>query len=281
MNDIDQNIVDQFQILLAQAGQYVCHYTTLEVAFDRILETGKLRFSPAPRTRDPRESQAWSISIGRMGTERMKSKDSMLEQANEVTRRLKCRTKLLCMSTDTSNSRGSWGRAWANSMMWAHYGDGHKGACLVFDRELLDKAIKRSVPEKTETISDEVVYQKANHMDQAFILDGDLAERIGIDEALVQHFREYVNMLFMTKNQEWEGEHEIRWTFVGDDEMDFYFEFQNSFLGIVLGGACPKECRIRAEELAVKHGGKLFGWMSWRNGDPQGCAFVPTLIDKS
>lgn len=47
---------------------------------------------------------------------------------------LRCRLRILCLTEDS-----------LNPVMWAHYGDEHRGVCLGFDRVLLEESWKRPV----------------------------------------------------------------------------------------------------------------------------------------
>jgi hypothetical protein len=50
LNDVDYHF-----------GELFYHYTTLSAAFEQILPTGKLRFSPYARVNDPLENKPWRL----------------------------------------------------------------------------------------------------------------------------------------------------------------------------------------------------------------------------
>lgn len=275
----DKTLHAFMQMISLEVGEYICHFTSLSTALEKILATGELRFSPAACTRDPRESQDWSIGLRSKGCDLLDdAKVAKLRQVVDMTNRVKRRTKLLCATMDgsTDNSRSA-GRAWTNALMWTHYGDIHKGACLILDRARLDLAIRDAMPSDLELQSGAVTYQNVSHLTPAFLVDGDLVDEIGIDPTIIQHVRNHGKVLFLTKNQEWAGENEFRWIFVGENDEYWYFDYKDSFVGILLGAACPAVYGTLAEELARERGGSFLGWMSWCNGDAQPPAMRPTF----
>jgi|SRR5215218_407793 len=141
--------------MIAEYGSVVCHYTKSATAFEHILAGRRLRFSPYRLMRDPMESKEWVFGAAFFPGNFEGRGDEMeiLGRAHKAANLAKSATKLLALTTDAPEYKGQglqeemFGRGWARARMWELYGENHRGACLVFDREQLHSELNESLPD--------------------------------------------------------------------------------------------------------------------------------------
>jgi hypothetical protein len=91
-------------------------------------------------------------------------------------------------------------------------------------------------------------------------LDGDL-------DAIAEKIAEqHMDPLFLTKNTEWESEHEYRFIVQSTSEYESV-DVSDSLAAVCLGPATPKEAR-HAVGLFGSQYGLGVGLLQWRNNDP-------------
>jgi hypothetical protein len=254
----------------ADGLRWVYHYTSLRTAMEHILCEGQLKFSPMADVKDPRESKSWSFSVTTEGDESMEDGEFHRLQ-DEATARLKGTCKLLCMSQDEGeapNAPDPWfRRGFARARMWAQYGDGHRGVCLVFEREKLHRQIKMTLA-PAQIYSGQVTYANRAWDDvQAFNLAyseirRDTLESL-VEAKIAAHYRTY----FLTKVEDWASEVEWRWVLRGTVLGPEYAPIADALAGIVLGVDVPGVYEPAIWPLAEKYGAPI-ARISWSNGAP-------------
>jgi hypothetical protein len=132
----------------APPDEFLYHYTTSEAALGSILPTGQIRLGLIAATNDPREAKEWFFSL-RSPTD-SPSLDEFFEIVKGATLHANESAKVLCLTMDAMRPapREIFGRGWAHSRMWAQYGGGHSGVCLIFDWRLLEKRLSETLTGK-------------------------------------------------------------------------------------------------------------------------------------
>ncbi len=105
-------------------------------------------------------------------------------------------------SADSSQEHGEWMHGYANMSLWAHYGNGNRGACLVFDGAALEKAAQqRFRPESLHIEDVEYVAGEDESYERTRVIADHLPEDQDIPLARTSLFR---------KSHHWSGEAERR-----------------------------------------------------------------------
>lgn len=257
---------------ISDATEWVYHYTSLKTALELLLPSGKLRLGPFSTVNDPRESKRWFFSVSSPDGLKLEGEEffRLQERANSL---VKSKIKVLCTSQDdpravTDGFDAAFHRGYARPRMWAQYGDGHSGVCLVLDRMALDNRIRTELLGKGVVYAGPVAYanldddeQPAFHLNYSEVLAGSLEEvlRTKVD----RHHRTF----FFTKAEDWSSEIEWRWVVCGTDSEPEYVSIQDSLRAIVLGQDLPS-----VYEPAIVPFGKRYGVpiarVHWRNGMP-------------
>jgi Protein of unknown function (DUF2971) len=135
--------------------------------------------------------------------------------------------RLLALTTDREPAAGAdpgcfFHRGWGRAPMWAHYGNQHRGVCLVLDTLALIDAV-RDLPVTTGRYTS---WGRINYIDKPIPLDlsGTFVDQHALDEALeaLLDRRWKISGLHMTKNTDWAYETEFRFAVVdlGLDERE-------------------------------------------------------------
>lgn len=191
------------------------YYLTSEHWAKVILSEKKLKLSKVSELNDPFELLGASI-----GEKRVR------KILHFVHKRLSEQFGLLCMST-----------TWQSPVMWAHYGDKHRGVCLGFD--VIDQG------------ADKVIYEPSR-----------LNKLLGSKPSLENVSTEVIKKLFTTKSTEWAYEKEqriiVNFSNAQPDDKGLYFvPFNNEALTlreVILGSRCEWSLKEAAQLLGtVQH----------------------------
>lgn len=179
------------------------YYLTAQEWAEKILREQQFKLSTFHESNDPFELQAASIKNRRA---RRIYRDTIYEHWSK-------NLAMLCASTE-----------WHSPVMWAHYGDKHRGVCIGFDT------------------TDAVEVSKVTYEPDR--LDG-LLDPIGLGQLLT---KEQVMAVLTTKFKDWEYEREWR-IFAGGRERDAdgksYIAFQPNLIlrEVILGVRCEASVR--------------------------------------
>jgi hypothetical protein len=157
--------------------------------------------------------------------------------------------------------------------MWAQYADNHKGACLVFRKELLDRAIRDYARHRRlQVYRGRVHYQEcsvvSNFAFGPFSFSGDEVLRHGVPRAAKLHVERYFRELYLNKNPDWEAEREFRWLLRGDDANAELVPFGNALVGVALGDKFPEELKALVGRFKARNDLDVVR-MDWRRDFPQ------------
>jgi hypothetical protein len=251
---------------LEDPDRYVYHYTNREAALGQILPTQQIRLGLFRYMNDPRESHEWLFNV--IG-DRGGSIAHFREQNREATRLAKSTAKVLATRRDASHGGegyGDFGRGYAHSALWAHYGGGHSGVCLVFERERLHEVIKSTLKGKGKLYAGPVTYADAEpEEDSAFTLTQSRIDELGLEAAVEEHVAAWHPLLFFRKSREWENEREYRWLFHSSDPVPEFVPLADTLAAIVVGHDFPDGDRDSLERLSRVETATC----RWDNGVPK------------
>lgn len=189
----------------------VFHYTSLATA-ELIAAGSTLMLNRMGHTNDPREFKHAEFAWLQTGVDRLPKAEA--EAANQRLNELRLATCVACFSRDSADGEcrsmtRADARGYARPTMWAHYGDRHRGVCLVIDRAALAAEARRVFG--TNAIDAEVSYVDLSKPDPfSRCINLDDVKRRGIEVAIKDHFDTYQGQLLFEKNHDWSGEREWR-----------------------------------------------------------------------
>ncbi len=258
-----------------ESHQFVYHYTSRDTAVNHILPSGRLRFNPLSKVNDPREAKQWEPVVTVSSTQPMEL-DDWKKLEHKISAALRSGAKLACFSLDADttmqmddfNARSK--RGYACAPMWHHYANRHDGVCLVFDRALLDAALRdelgtRLVCGPVEYSDDGWVPRLADDPFALNMISGDTEE--DLQKGIEAHLGKQWRGLYFRKLTDWAHEREFRWVHFGNDSESHDVSFGTSLKGIVLGAAIPENCKMEFYGHCVRHEAAC-GELHWRNGQP-------------
>ena len=223
-------------------GEVLFHYTTREAAFEHILPTGRLRFSPYSEMRDPLENK-WLLNCSYVVPDGMKDDDPNHPAKTEAflddrATRIRESAKVLSLTLDADGFEeraALFGRGWSRARMWEQYAENHAGVCLVFKRD----ALIRHVTESLKGQGHAGPYNRPVDYTQRGTGAGlplNLTEIGPIDEQWVRELVErHEDELFFLKTTDWETEHEYRFVVTSDESGYLYADYGDALEAVVIG----------------------------------------------
>lgn len=255
----------------------VCHYTTQGTG-KIILETGNLRFSKLINTNDPVESKA------RLFSDPQWTADSgfWYMVGGSLEDRLMSEWKVLCFSCHKNPIKPTFMNAdyrrlytynhnvfgVGYSNMWAHYGEKHKGICLLFDGEKLDEIIRTVLDQSKYIIKHGFV--KYDNVKAFLPMKRSEPEFEGCDdeEKIRQSLIKNYKNNFLYKSAEWKPEHEFRWLVQSTDTLTLDIPIKTGIRAVVLGVDFPDVNVGSMKELCFNLGVPL-SKIGWIGGKPE------------
>ncbi|MFF4733567.1 DUF2971 domain-containing protein [Streptomyces mirabilis] len=217
------------------------HYTNDKGLFG-ILNSGKLRLSPYQFTNDLWESQPHYPSFSqRSGT----GTGPDLALWDEVDRQLRLHTKVGCLTQDVTLpdtvANPDALRGWAHLALWAHYGAGHEGVCLRFDRDRLVESFLHHSGPASLAFHGPVRYLGSQHSPAIAGIDLEQVAEFGIDAVSLAYAEASKDHLFFRKHIDWNSESEYRLVVLNESVDYDYVGIRSALTGVVLGRAFPPE----------------------------------------
>lgn len=258
-----------------RADQFVYHYTKCNSAL-AILSSKTLRFNSLDLMNDPREACEWEPIVGFSG-----SRDLDLAEwkqlSKSVSRMLRRNVVLSSFSlddpkcTDMADIEAYGRRGFCLAPLWHHYSEKHEGVCLMFDRDLLDSAIRRGFP------PDSVDAGAVHYTDSGFLnqlgegpFNISLVRARSWDDAetlALNHHAKYRKELFFRKRVDWQHEREYRWLCWKCVEPSRFIAIENAAVGIVFGHRVSRENYVKLFPYCVSNSLDS-ATLTWRNGHP-------------
>lgn len=252
---------------------YLHHYTTRDAALGNILPLGQLRLSPLAWTNDPRESQPWLY--GMSGPPEDDPDFDFLEVMQTIDRRIRSTTKVACLTRSDPETMARDGadymfaRGWSHSRMWDQYAGGHRGVCLIFDREKLSKQMHETL--NAGVLWEEPVEYENVPIAAAYAQEFKYAEieRLGVEVFAEEHVAQHWRAFFFMKTRDWASEWEYRWVYRDSHPGPVFVSIREALAGIVIGASFPEVdvplLRHYSDDLGIS---KSVARCMWRNGYP-------------
>jgi hypothetical protein len=283
--------------LLEDCDRYVYHFTGPDTLVSKILPGKELRFSRFGGLDDPREYRDWVFSFsGVTDAHTGADFESIQEQLN---RALKHDWRIGCFVRDPAEAvmakrdepgprtlMRMYRRGHSLPGMWAKYAKDHAGACLAFDRDKLDRAVRSAAAKQGARVT----AQPVRYEDPAVVTDLlkprallfplDEARRIGLRAAIDQHIAQHGDELFFLKALDWQHQHEYRWTVQMGGDEELFVPFGESLVGIALGDRFPSASLHKIRRFSHDHTSVSIAQMRWQNGVPQPQLVLPNWMPK-
>jgi hypothetical protein len=248
----------------------LAHYATASAAFEHILPTSRLRLSPYRLMRDPVENKDILPSIAWSGDPPDADRAIQEVYAHLTAARDRMRVLSLTHDADPRSEYSGFDCCWARPRMWEQYGDVHRGACLLFDRPALERAVRDAWPPEHAYMRD-VDYTREGIATGRGPVRTLIDERIFVGKERAQAVADYVearhDAFFFLKSDDFATEYEYRVVLAAGDDEYAYIDYRDALVGVVLGERFPPWQRPAAitacEPLEVK-----LGRMHWEHGRP-------------
>lgn len=225
------------------------HYTTKDKAIQYILNDMKLKFSLFKDVNDPKEYMRRDIGFNYISEELHNSIGSYRRIFNKI---LLNDSRVLCFTEDSIDKRNKtegklYSRGFFKLRMWSQYGDGNKGICLGFDKDILLKKFKEiSSSKKYES----KIYYTNSTKDLFKSCYFNFKENNSkeFEQSMIdKHIKHYKKQLYFTKALDWKDENEYRLVLLNESTTEQVFiDISEALKVIVLGIDFPdvvyKEC---------------------------------------
>lgn len=253
--------------------KYLYHYTSYTTALEYLLPSGTLRFNPYSNTNDPRESKDWLFSLS--CPDELPEPGELNLINDKMNTILKRNTKVICFTKDVVDPSNPYidrlvGRGFSHPRMWAQYSGNHKGVCLMFDKNKLEKIISDTFSNNNSLYQGSVSYgsYSRNHHNAFHALNYSEIKHMGIKDFVERHLTTYNKELFFEKLTDWKDECEYRWVLFSKESNQFeYVKFADSLVAIVLGIDFPPVYESILEIYSKKFNVHVVR-MNWYNGVP-------------
>lgn len=256
-------------------GDLLYHYTTRQRAFEQILPTARLRFSPYTAMRDPLENKAWRLPPAAYWISAAQGQpgdpghpETNYWQFNAWAAEIWAQAHLLAFTMDADDyslENEVFGRGWARARMWEQYGEGHAGVCLVFDRHRLIENVAESLERQNlaRPYHGRVEYTESGK--EPLRLTEDMLKEEVSQERVAAFIEANQSSLFFLKALDWRSEYEYRFAVTASPGGEGVFvEFGDALLGLVAGEKFPDWQVAGALELANRYESKALR-LHWDN----------------
>jgi len=189
------------------------HFTKLSTFLEHILPHLTIRFNSIQKTNDPFEN---ILSISTICSPPKISGSDILglnQQMNYLSASANSKNiiqdfKVLCFS-QTSKTKNIVTYGYNMPRMWTQYGDNHKGVCIEFDKKNLIRKVRDTFKP--------VYFNNVTYRNKSVLIDYD-NNKTYTDDYIKEFLIKYRKELFFTKHNDWSGEREYRFLYIGQDE---------------------------------------------------------------
>lgn len=236
----------ELEVITAQRSETndLYHYTNANVAMYNILASGTLRLSPFELTNDLWESRPLHPNLSSHHDDEDWPGDAgHMDLWADIDRNIRLHTKVACLTRDFTlpdrvlNRDAS--RGWGHLSLWAHYGTGHTGVCLRFDRARLIKAFQEQTDPAALRFHGPVRYVSTQGVGPHGLDIGQIRE-FGVDVAALAYAEANQESLFFRKYRDWENEAEYRLVLLDQSLLPAHIDIRGALSGVVLGDAFPE-----------------------------------------
>lgn len=251
----------------------LAHYTKAATAFEHILPGRKLRMSRYGDMRDPAENKDLLLGLSFWGERSDEEVGGAFDAVLSTVKEIRDSMCVLSLCQDAPNADDTFGCCWARPRMWEHYGDVHRGACLVFDAGRLRNAIHDQIPGQLH-INELPLFMGAVRYtpvgiagSAAGIADEDLFDNTKLRAAVARHIDAHYQDFYLLKTDDWATEHEYRIVLRSDTDGYRFVDYRDALVAVIVGERFPDWQIAGAGEVCVE-AGVAFKTMWWERGRP-------------
>ncbi|MGA2184397.1 MAG: DUF2971 domain-containing protein [Bryobacteraceae bacterium] len=253
--------------------RYLCHFTKACTAIDGILSSGMLRLSGYSALNDPWEAKDWAFTV--VSPEGALGPMQAVEIGREVSALLKESSRVICFCSDgyplqiEKDLEIPDTNGWAGAGMWAHYGEDHHGAVLIFNRRRLLENSIAALRSKGPMFFGSVLYAPPddNAGFHALLIDQRSWASIGSRAIAALHLESHRGWLFFTKHPDWSAERECRLVLHGGKSPYEYIPVEGALVEICVGDSTAQGTTEKLVALAEQFNASV-SRIVWRNGVP-------------
>lgn len=276
--------------MLPDENNWLYHYTKAETLTEHILPSGKLMFSTFENLNDPRESKDFRFKYGTWASSFSDHADLEV-QTTFLNESIKRRWRIGCFVSDPDcavatakffdEGRGgeipqaAFNRGHSRPRMWAQYGDGYKGACLVFDKSALRDCVAAAAENISQPLYEGLItYENPRAVPDINVYDEltiqyDLLKRVGVKKYLDSHVEKFWRNLFFRKAIDWSQEHEYRFAVRGNRNAPLFVDIAPALKGILIGDRFPTVLKSKLADYLRRNTHVDLAETDWLNGFPQ------------
>jgi len=129
--------------------------------------------------------------------------------------------------------------AYCNPALWAHYGEDHRGICLIFDGRALNSRIHEKHKNDCKIYQGRVQYRFHRNLVSApaIAIDNELADFANL---IRSHYFENRKDIFFRKLPAWKYENEYRWLLYSPNNLPKVVPIKDSIKEVIVGTDFPK-----------------------------------------
>ena len=244
-DDFDAYFDEELRLAPKSLTQHLYHYTSAEAAVFGILNSGSLRLSPFESTNDLWESRPTYFSLSAHDDDVEVSRSQEVTALwEEIDRHVRVNAKVACLTQDWELPEQVMDRdalrGWAHLSLWAHYGGGHAGVCLRFDREQLAQALVASSTGDAQVFHGPVTYRSVSVGPGPHGIDIGQVREFGVDAVAIAYAARHAPSIFFRKHLDWANESEYRLVRLDQSPLHFDLRIESALTGVVLGDRFPE-----------------------------------------
>ncbi|HRS18054.1 MAG TPA: DUF2971 domain-containing protein [Bacteroidales bacterium] len=205
----------------------IYHFTKISTLVELILPTMLLKLNSIENMNDPRETKIFGFSQITDSVDNSSLEKNNKEFSDFIKKNIK-----ICSFVKNATVGDSIIEGFKNTMMWAHYGDNHKGVSIALNYNKIKEKNKKIKFEKIEYFKPnnnflQIDKQEYNKDKKKY------RENLFINE-------ETLKKLFFQKTWEWSNENEIRALIKNGKKKDDFIKIKDCIEMIYLGVDCSE-----------------------------------------
>jgi hypothetical protein len=210
------------------------HFTSKEIALEKILSSGELKFSILGNTNDPRETKHWLFNLEYTWPE---ANSNYVKQMDLINNILKNNVNLLCFTIDNSKLEidHNLRNGYMHSRSWSQYASNHTGICLLFEKSKLTSKVQLEYQKSYKVWHGKVEYinRTIKNPPKCLTISGEVINK----DLSIEHIEKYYSELFFEKRNDWEDENEYRIIIFTSDKSisDLKIDISDCIVGLIVG----------------------------------------------
>lgn len=240
----------------------VCHYTSKETALEYIFYHNEIRLGNLNETNDPKETKTQIFQYTTQIDGRPETIYALDRFENIKVFCTCCHNHPSIEIINQENNFEDYKYGVSRSAMWAHYGDMHKGVCIIFDGKVLHENICKKVTELGGNPDEDV---RCGFVRYDFV--NSVVPNKGATEDVYSLIQNY-ELNFLRKSSDWKSEHEFRWIVAGKQQSNLLVSIRDAVKGIIVGSDF-NDIYLPLLERKRKELNFYIGRIIWVNGRPE------------